>query len=212
MTRLSGADAQVLLHRNNDSAERRAGAVRRNDFFEMVSQKWIIKKKHTRTYVRTVWNRGTSPSIVFFVVVWTGKAMWLFLPGEILQTGAESEKRKPWTRQLNLFSKKTWLKNFTDTLMRAITAPMCIGWKCDRVVSEMVVLTRRLNHILYAEKNNKLYRWSRGSFFCTYSRRSAPGAGASIARGCPPPFGGALPAHNRAEARTHLPFLCEKKR
>ena len=54
MTRLSGADAQVLLHRNNDSAERRAGAVRRNDFFEMVSQKWIIKKKHTRTYVRTV--------------------------------------------------------------------------------------------------------------------------------------------------------------
>ena len=26
---------------------------------------------------------------------------------------------------------------------------------------------------------------------------------ASIARGCPPPFGGALPAHNRAEARRH---------
>ena len=40
----------------------------------------------------------------------------------------------------------------------------------------------------------------------------ASGAGASIARGCPPPSGGALPAHNRAEARTHLPFLYEKKR
>ena len=35
------------------------------------------------------------------------KAMWLSLPGEISQTGAESGKRKPWTRQLNLFSKKT---------------------------------------------------------------------------------------------------------
>ena len=75
----------------------------------------------------------------------------------------------------------------------------------------MGVLTRSLNHILYAEKNNRLYRRSRVFFFCSYPRRSASGAGASIARGCPPPSGGALPAHNRAEARTHLPFLCEKK-
>ena len=41
----------------------------------------------------------------------------------------------------------------------------------------MVVLTRSLNHILYAEKNNKLYRQSRSFFFCTYSWRLRPGLG-----------------------------------